>query len=75
MTYNSFAPHSVAVTNYVMDEEKIASHAVYPAEEGISVCDLCIDIVTDLDQWLTEEHTEADIVRWVEQVPARANIT
>ena len=32
------------------------------------MCDLCINIVTDLDQWLTSEHTEADIVRWVEQV-------
>ena len=35
---------------------------------GISVCDLCIDIVTDIDEWLTAEHTEADIVAWVEQV-------
>ena len=44
------------------------SQAFPPPPKEISVCDLCINIVTDLDQWLTSEHTEADIVKWVEQV-------
>ena len=45
-----------------------SSHAALPDTKSISVCDICIDIVTDIDQWLTAEHTEADIVAWVEQV-------
>ncbi len=32
------------------------------------LCDICIDVVTDLDNWLTSDQTEADIVHFVEQV-------
>jgi len=46
----------------------VQSHDALPNAKSISVCDLCIDIVTDIDEWLTAEHTEADIVAWVEQI-------
>ena len=32
------------------------------------LCDICIDIITDLDQWLTSDTTEDQIVEWIEQV-------
>ena len=37
-------------------------------------CDICVDVVTDLDEWLTSDTTEQQIVEWVEQVmgPLRA---
>merc|ERR1712226_393462 len=31
-------------------------------------CDICVDVVTDLDEWLTSDTTEQQIVEWVEQV-------
>merc|ERR1712227_298685 len=31
------------------------------------LCDICIDIITDLDQWLTSDTTEDQIVEWIEQ--------
>merc|ERR1712209_105665 len=32
------------------------------------LCDICIDVITDLDQWLTSDTTEDQIVEWIEQV-------
>ena len=32
------------------------------------LCDICVDVVTDLDNWLVDDATEADIVAFVEQV-------
>merc|ERR1711971_1288302 len=32
------------------------------------LCDICIDVITDLDQWLTSDSTEDQIVEWIEQV-------
>merc|ERR1711928_67228 len=32
------------------------------------LCDICIDIITDLDQWLTSDTTEDQIVEWIERV-------
>merc|ERR1712244_141057 len=31
------------------------------------LCDICIDVITDLDQWLTSDSTEDQIVEWIEQ--------
>ena len=31
-------------------------------------CDLCLDIITDLDSWLTSDATEDQIVEWMSQV-------
>ena len=31
-------------------------------------CELCVDIVTDLDNWITGDETEDEIVQFVEQV-------
>merc|ERR1739840_14515 len=33
-------------------------------------CDICIDIVTDLDNWLTDDKTEQEIVDFVKQLCA-----
>merc|ERR1712045_898425 len=30
------------------------------------LCDICIDIVTDLDEWITSDSTMADIIEFVE---------
>ena len=32
------------------------------------LCDICIDIVTDLDGWITSDSTMADIIEFVEGV-------
>merc|ERR1739842_128945 len=32
------------------------------------LCDIYIDVITDLDQWLTSDSTEDQIVEWIEQV-------
>merc|ERR1711934_1295088 len=32
------------------------------------LCDICIDVITDLDQWLTSDSTEDQIVEWIEPV-------
>ena len=32
------------------------------------ICDICIDVVTDLDTWLTSDATEGEIVHFMESV-------
>ena len=32
------------------------------------LCDICIQLVTGFDAWLTDDKTEQDIVEYVEQV-------
>ena len=32
------------------------------------VCNICVDILTDLDTWLTSDSTEEEIVEWVSQI-------
>merc|ERR1712156_956295 len=44
-----------------------SSHGVCPEPKDL-LCDICIDIITDLDQWLTSDTTEDQIVEWIEQV-------
>ena len=31
-------------------------------------CAICIDVITDLDEWLTSDKTEQEIIDFVEQV-------
>ena len=35
------------------------------------LCDICVDVVTALDNWLVDDSTQADIVEFVEQVSSR----
>ena len=37
------------------------------------ICDICIDVVTDLDEWLTSDATEGEIVHFMESVSACSN--
>ena len=32
------------------------------------LCDICVDIVTDLDEWITSDSTMDDIINFVEGV-------
>ena len=32
------------------------------------VCNMCLDIITDLDTWLTSDATEGQIVDWMSQI-------
>ena len=34
------------------------------------LCDVCIDVVTDIDEWLTSDQTMDDIIHFVEGVRA-----
>ena len=34
------------------------------------LCDVCIDVVTDIDEWLTSDQTMEDIIHFVEGVRA-----
>jgi hypothetical protein len=31
-------------------------------------CDICVDIITDIDEWLTSDKTEQEIIDFVSQV-------
>ena len=46
------------------------SEAVGPRDRLL--CQICTDVVTELDGWLTEDTTEEEIAAFVEQVPARS---
>ena len=35
------------------------------------LCDICVDIVTDLDEWITSDSTMDDIINFVEGVILR----
>merc|ERR1711910_282132 len=37
-------------------------------EDDSLICAVCLDIVTDLDSWLTSDATEAEIVEWVSRI-------
>ena len=37
-------------------------------KSGDLLCDICIDVVTDLDQWLTSDATMDEIIYFVEGV-------
>ena len=37
-------------------------------EDDSLMCDICLDIVTDLDTWLTSDATEGQIVDWMKKV-------
>ena len=32
------------------------------------LCDICVDVVTDVDNWITDSHTIDEIVHFVEGV-------
>ena len=36
------------------------------------LCDICIDVVTDIDEWLTSDQTMDDIIHFVEGVSRRS---
>merc|ERR1712142_1298667 len=38
-----------------------------PLDDSL-LCTICVDILTDLDTWLTSDSTEGDIVDWVSQI-------
>ena len=39
----------------------------HPLEDSL-LCNICVDILTDLDSWLTSDSTEGEIVEWVSQI-------
>merc|ERR1712212_64294 len=41
--------------------------STHPLEESL-LCNICVDILTDLDSWLTSDSTEGEIVEWVSQI-------
>ena len=38
------------------------------------LCDICIDVVTDLDEWITSDSTMDDIINFVEGVTLKSCI-
>merc|ERR1712080_630657 len=41
-----------------------------PMPRNELTCQICVDIVTDLDNWLTDDKTEQEIVKFVKQLCA-----
>ena len=37
-------------------------------EDDSLMCNICVDVVTDLDTWLTSDATEGQIVDWMKQI-------
>jgi hypothetical protein len=48
----------------------LAQAAVQPKD---LICDICLDVVTDLDEWLTSDATEGEIVHFMESVSVISN--
>ena len=46
----------------------VAGLAQATAQPKDLICDICIDVVTDLDEWLTSDATEGEIVHFMEGV-------
>merc|ERR1712002_1256546 len=44
------------------------AHANPVVDEKDLVCDICIDIITDLDEWITSDSTEGEIIHFVESL-------
>ena len=44
-----------------------AAQAAAPQPRDL-LCDICIDVVTDLDEWITSDSEMADIINFVEGV-------
>ena len=32
------------------------------------ICDICVDVLTDLDEWITSDSTEGEIIHFLEGV-------
>jgi len=39
-----------------------------PSPRNALTCEICVDIVTDFDNWLTSDKTEAEIVDYIKQL-------
>ena len=39
-----------------------------PQAKNELTCEICVDVITDLDNWLTSDATEQDIVDFVKEV-------
>ena len=46
----------------------VAGLAQAAAQPRDLACDICMDVVTDLDEWLTSDATEGEIVHFMESV-------
>ena len=46
----------------------VATLAQASAQPKDLICDICLDVVTDLDEWLTSDATEGEIVHFMESV-------
>ena len=51
---------------YIMSFHQMLSH--FSQNENALTCAICIDLVTDIDEFLTSDTTEDQIVQFVEQV-------
>ena len=56
---------TVALALLILASAAQAGQAEQPKD---LLCDICIDIVTDLDEWITSDSTMADIIDFVEGV-------
>merc|ERR1712059_123300 len=46
----------------------IVSASAEPKTDQELLCNVCVDVVTDLDEWITDDKTEQEIVEFVEQL-------
>ncbi len=45
-----------------------------PQTKNELTCDICIDVITDLDNWLTSDKTEQEIVDFMKEVTVYQNL-
>ena len=56
---------TVALALLILASAAQAGQAEQPKD---ILCDICMDVVTDIDEWLTSDQTMDDIIHFVEGV-------
>jgi len=72
-TFQSLSPQSYSIMKSLVALLALiacASSLVLPQEKADNelLCSICVDLVTDLDNFITDDKTEQQIVEFVEQI-------
>merc|ERR1712112_170583 len=64
------APHSLTMKVVLALSLLLALASAAPKTDNALLCAICIDLVTELDNFITSDTTEQEIVTFVEQICA-----
>ena len=60
---------TVALALLILASAAQAGQAEQPKD---ILCDICVDVVTDIDEWVTSDSTMDEIIQFVENVSSEA---